>query len=148
MHKILDSQWDPELFWADVTIYGAGVAGLTAAHELAERGFRVRVVERARACDQHGAPSMAIGGMARTQYALVDRKTGGWWKENQHRSFVDWLAEDAKSDLGELSDDLSGTRYFRINRIQQLQSEGRLDRFLRFRANGPAPFAAQSRAAS
>jgi len=109
MHKILDNQWDPELFWADVTIYGAGVAGLTAAHELAERGFRVRVVERARACDQHGAPSMAIGGMARTQYALVDRKTGGWWKKNQRRTFVEWLAEDAKSDLGELSDELSGT---------------------------------------
>jgi OmpA family len=52
---------------------------------------------------------MAIGGMARTQYALVDRKTGGWWKENQRRSFVDWLAEDAKSDLAELSDELSGT---------------------------------------
>jgi nucleoside-diphosphate-sugar epimerase len=46
------------------------------------------------------------------------------------------------------SDDLSGTRYFRINRIQQLQSEGQLDRFLRFRAKGPVPFAAQSRAAS
>ena len=109
MHKILDNRWDPELFWADVTIYGAGVAGLTAAHELAERGFHVRVVERARACDQHGVPSMAIGGMARTQYALVDRKTGGWWKTNQSRSFTEWLADDAKSDLGELSAELSGT---------------------------------------
>ncbi|HEV8000675.1 MAG TPA: NAD(P)-dependent oxidoreductase [Planctomycetaceae bacterium] len=46
------------------------------------------------------------------------------------------------------ADDLSGTRYFRINRIQQLQREGQLDRFLRFRARGPVPFAAQSRAAS
>src|SRR5262245_55385234 len=107
MHKILDNQWDPELFWADVTIYGAGVTGLTAAHELAERGFKVRVVERARACDQHGVPSMAIGGMARTQYALADRNTGDWWKKNQDRFFVDWLAEDAKSDLGELSGELS-----------------------------------------
>ena len=26
MHKILENQWDPELFWADVTIYGAGIA--------------------------------------------------------------------------------------------------------------------------
>ncbi|HET6323482.1 MAG TPA: SDR family oxidoreductase [Planctomycetaceae bacterium] len=47
---------------------------------------------------------------------------------------------------GLTADDLSGTRYFRINRIQQLQSEGRLDRFLRFRAG--EPFAAESRAAS
>ncbi len=47
---------------------------------------------------------------------------------------------------GLTADDLSGTRYFRINRIQQLQSEGRLDRFLRLR-NGE-PFAAESRAAS
>jgi nucleoside-diphosphate-sugar epimerase len=44
------------------------------------------------------------------------------------------------------ADDLSGTRYFRINRIQQLQSEGRLDRSLRFRAS--APVASESRAAS
>jgi nucleoside-diphosphate-sugar epimerase len=44
------------------------------------------------------------------------------------------------------ADDLSGTRYFRINRIQQLQSEGRLDRSLRFRAS--APVASESQAAS
>ena len=29
----------------NVTIFGAGVAGLTAAHELIERGFKVQIVE-------------------------------------------------------------------------------------------------------
>jgi uncharacterized protein with NAD-binding domain and iron-sulfur cluster len=50
----------------DVAIFGAGIAGLTAAHELIERGFRVEVWETA-------APSpvertCAVGGMARTQW--------------------------------------------------------------------------------
>ena len=51
-----------------VTIFGAGVAGLTAAHELIERGFRVQVWDPvfderdpSRGCD--------VGGMARTQWS-------------------------------------------------------------------------------
>ncbi len=66
-----------------VTIFGAGVAGLTAAHELVERGFSVQVWENQpdprypeRGCD--------VGGMARTQWSGVtwpperdlDRLTG------------------------------------------------------------------------
>jgi uncharacterized protein with NAD-binding domain and iron-sulfur cluster len=35
-----------------VTVLGAGITGLTAAHELATRGFRVQVIERA-----HGSPA-------------------------------------------------------------------------------------------
>ncbi|MEM7152794.1 MAG: FAD-dependent oxidoreductase [Myxococcota bacterium] len=49
--------------WRDankVTIFGAGIAGLTAAHELAERGFEVTVYEPGE-----------IGGMARTQWRRV-----------------------------------------------------------------------------
>lgn len=56
-------------FIATVTIFGAGIAGLTAAHELASRGFKVRVVEKQRSLDKNGESSMQIGGMARTQYA-------------------------------------------------------------------------------
>ncbi len=44
-----------------VAIFGAGVSGLSAAHELAERGFEVDVYEM----------DIGIGGMARTQYALA-----------------------------------------------------------------------------
>ncbi len=44
------------------------------------------------------------------------------------------------------ADDLSGSRFFRINRIQQLQSDGRVDRSLRWRRGEPV--AAQSTAAS
>jgi hypothetical protein len=51
----------------DVAIFGAGIAGLTAAHELVERGYRVEVFEPA-------PPSLeeetcSVGGMARTQWA-------------------------------------------------------------------------------
>ena len=53
-----------------VTVYGAGIAGLTVAHELAERGWEVRVVEPGRGYRPAPEPvvDMAIGGMARTQY--------------------------------------------------------------------------------
>jgi len=62
------------------TIYGAGIAGLTVAHELAERGFKVRVVEADTGLDGRGSPRMAIGGVARTQYAAATRlgDDAGW----------------------------------------------------------------------
>lgn len=51
----------------DVAIFGAGIAGLTAAHELVERGYRVEVFEP-------DEPSLeeeecSVGGMAKTQWA-------------------------------------------------------------------------------
>jgi hypothetical protein len=70
---------------ARVHIYGAGIAGLTAAHELARRGFRVRVYEPAQEYDEKGRPEvdrsrprethlgLAVGGMARSQYLRVAR---------------------------------------------------------------------------
>src|SRR5437764_1831293 len=48
-----------------VAIFGAGVAGLTAAHELAERGFAVTVYER-----------KALGGKARS-IPVPNSGTGG-----------------------------------------------------------------------
>ncbi|MBY0279180.1 hypothetical protein K2Z84_27930 [Candidatus Binatia bacterium] len=52
-----------------VTIFGAGVAGLTAAHELIERGFAVTVVEGRE--DPQRPGDCQVGGMARTQWARV-----------------------------------------------------------------------------
>jgi hypothetical protein len=60
----------------EVAIFGAGIAGLTAAHELIERGYRVEVYEKApaspvdllmreRECD--------VGGKARTQWSRAER---------------------------------------------------------------------------
>ncbi|RKG54196.1 phytoene dehydrogenase [Corallococcus sp. AB011P] len=51
-----------------VHVFGAGIAGMTAAHELALRGFEVRVYEAANALNSRGKKSMAVGGLARTQY--------------------------------------------------------------------------------
>ena len=61
-----------------VAIFGAGIAGLTAAHELIERGFDVEVYERDKPSvleDTAGAPC-AIGGMARTQWSRVEQSNG------------------------------------------------------------------------
>ena len=49
-----------------VTIFGAGIAGLSAAHELIERGFRVRVVEPVASEDREYEAE--VGGLARNQF--------------------------------------------------------------------------------
>lgn len=51
------SSGSPDQPWPVVIVYGAGIAGLAAAHELAERNFKVYVVN----------PDPGVGGMARTQ---------------------------------------------------------------------------------
>lgn len=52
-----------------VVVFGAGIAGLTAAHELVDRGFHVDVYERDPNDGQEPGP--AIGGMARSQWCYL-----------------------------------------------------------------------------
>ncbi|MGF1468141.1 MAG: FAD-dependent oxidoreductase, partial [Sandaracinaceae bacterium] len=68
-----------------VVVVGAGIAGLTAAHELVERGFEVEVVEsdfiRIDLCDEEGNVTghewiPRIGGMARTQWVRPPEVAG------------------------------------------------------------------------
>jgi hypothetical protein len=52
-----------------VVVIGAGVAGMTAAHELVERGYEVEVVEMS--AQPFNPTRPRIGGMARTSWARV-----------------------------------------------------------------------------
>jgi len=56
-----------------VIVFGAGVTGLAAAHELIERGFRVHVLEPSESLDHYGC--CEVGGMARSQYARLAKTT-------------------------------------------------------------------------
>jgi hypothetical protein len=66
-----------------VAVLGAGIAGLTAAHELAERGFEVTVYEP-RADERNGLgpepsgffPPVKLGGLAASQYSTVGVRDG------------------------------------------------------------------------
>jgi outer membrane protein OmpA-like peptidoglycan-associated protein len=60
---------DPDYNAPLVTIFGAGIAGLTVAHELAERGFHVQVVEPKES--QFEEYECEIGGMAANQFSRV-----------------------------------------------------------------------------
>jgi len=58
-----------------VAIFGGGITGLTAAHELIERGFAVEVYEMRPASppDQLAGAVCAIGGVAATQWGRISR---------------------------------------------------------------------------
>src|SRR5262249_32620459 len=57
-----------------VTVFGAGIAGLTAAHELAMRGFDVEVIDadyNAEWEDLDISFDRGVGGMARSQWGIA-----------------------------------------------------------------------------
>ena len=72
------NQKSPE-FPPVVTVFGAGVAGLSAAHELIERGFSVQVVEPERSPDDEYAAE--VGGMARNQFGRVKENPQALYKD-------------------------------------------------------------------
>jgi NAD(P)-binding Rossmann-like domain len=72
-----------------VTVLGAGITGLTAAHELVIRGFRVQVIEKAHGSPadevdgetgvrrfERGLTSPDVGGIARTQWTTQPLRLG------------------------------------------------------------------------
>src|SRR5271170_4198771 len=52
-----------------ITVFGAGIAGLTVAHELVERGFTVQVVEQQK--DDFEEYHCTVGGLAANQFSRV-----------------------------------------------------------------------------
>lgn len=78
-----------------ITIFGAGIAGLTAAHELATRGFTVEVIDPD--YNEHDDTTnfdRGIGGMARSQWAVALGSSLGT-SELQHL----WTGSDLLLDV-------------------------------------------------
>ena len=83
----------------DVAIFGAGIAGLTAAHELIERGYRVEVFEPTKPSLEEEICS--IGGFARTQWSRASRPPGPYDPE-RHRPTLrstEMLCLETESDI-------------------------------------------------
>jgi hypothetical protein len=79
-----------------VTVIGGGIAGLTAAHELTERGFDVQVVESAESFEHPG--QVDVGGLARSQYGRI--------KSPIHELHKELLEKFSDPNLGGLAKDL------------------------------------------
>jgi hypothetical protein len=79
-----------------VTVFGAGISGLTAAHELVERGFRVQVIDPAINETVHARTiDRGIGGMARSQFACYPQDTPPVIATMYPlRSITDYLVDD------------------------------------------------------
>lgn len=96
-----------------VTIFGAGVAGLTAAHEMVERGFCVQVVEATSDPDRPDRP--IVGGMVANQPARVRANL-----EDLHPELIEKAAAPS-SPSKPVADWL--LRLFAFNRSRWIQSE-------------------------
>ncbi|MBZ5710996.1 NAD(P)-binding protein [Nannocystis pusilla] len=121
-----------------VTVLGGGIAGLTAAHELIRRGFKVRVIERSvgvvhqpattsnAALD--GLANVDLGGVARSQWATVPIDTNRSGPERKATGSLSGLGEytlvndrpDEQPDFiygGKNSDDFIAIRFDANNTI-------------------------------
>ncbi len=69
-----------------VTVFGAGITGLSVAHELIERGFEVQLVERLASIEQEY--EVEVGGIAANQLGAVKEELGRlhphiFWREEE-----------------------------------------------------------------
>jgi len=103
------------------TVFGAGVAGLTAAHELMERGFLVQVIEEAEDPYCPGRPR--VGGMAANQPARVRANI-----EDLHRDLIAIALTPPKDDETEQDRNMRRVaawllRVFAFNRSRWIKTE-------------------------
>ena len=111
-------------YLAEVVVFGGGISGLTAAHELADRGFRVVVIEKKRALNRFGHERMALGGMARSQYLRVPFEAGArWWQQGEQDQNPEetWPALPAK-EVGARS---SGGFYVEVPDVDGLSAKAK-----------------------
>src|SRR3954464_15411659 len=88
-----------------VTIFGAGVAGLTAAHELAVRGFKVTIYDpQINEVIPFKTLDRGIGGMARSQFAVDTGAAEAGSRMVRLRPAADFLL-DATLELGSSADE-------------------------------------------
>jgi hypothetical protein len=107
-----------------VTVFGAGIAGLTAAHELVERGFTVQVVEPQESDFEEY--DCAVGGLAANQFTRVRAPIG---------EIHPWLLEPGAADNLRLVQ-----RFRNGNKIEQTNKRFPLWQRIRFnkRMHDPA----------
>ena len=114
-----------------VTIFGGGIAGLTAAHELVERGFYVQVIEQTTDPYRPGCP--LVGGMAANQPARVRANL-----EDIHEELITVSAKHPDQNTRLVAEWL--LKMFAFNRSRWIQSERPedLDLFVRPVSEGVA----------
>jgi hypothetical protein len=75
---------EQRVYLATVNVYGAGIAGLSAAHELMSRGFKVRIIEPDRGLGRDGSEVPVLGGLARNQFLEAPKLLSPhWWEFNE-----------------------------------------------------------------
>jgi 15-cis-phytoene desaturase len=74
-----------------VSIFGAGVAGMTAAHELSQRGFKVQLCEVV-GDERNPEAGCDVGGMARTHWGALASSTAA----SPAESSLSWLKRRAR----------------------------------------------------
>jgi putative NAD(P)-binding protein len=110
-----------------VTVFGAGIAGLTAAHELVERGFTVQVVEPQESDFEEY--ECAVGGLATNQFTRVRAPIS---------ALHPWLLEpEAAENLRLVQQFRSGNKIEQTNKRFPLRQRIRFNKRMHDPAKGP-----------